>query len=97
MQPSRFGRVASTDVDAQVERYKRLRRKKRDGERRRTRPRRKPDAHAMVRVALARLPYGGVPADELLVHFGLREEISSSPHSGRSWPTVTVLERMRGR
>ena len=31
MQPSRFGRIASTDVEAHVERYKRLRRKKRDG------------------------------------------------------------------
>ncbi|EHI39810.1 hypothetical protein OPAG_01446 [Rhodococcus opacus PD630] len=28
----------------------------------------------MVRVALAWLPYGGVPADELLVHFGLTED-----------------------
>ncbi|MDT2007491.1 hypothetical protein FXW78_28735 [Rhodococcus opacus] len=28
----------------------------------------------MVRVALAWLPYGGVPADELLVHFGLTDD-----------------------
>lgn len=74
MQPSRFGKIASTDVDAEVECYKRLRRERRDGERRRTRPLAETDAHAMVRVALAWLPYGGVPADELLVHFGLTDD-----------------------